>query len=152
MGLKLTKNPLPPLSEKQFVQLTEDEVSAHVLEHGPNAFRGPARKATFNAAVDGILDTCREISDTRGVEYRDSWALENQVTLFQDSTFEMLDHTPAKYAPSRWKRLNTMASMIDVKLSRLAGEYKADTYIDLINYIAAYAGLRAEYEAPTTNT
>jgi len=106
------------------------------------------KKHTFNRGVDTILGECIAISDQRGGEYADTWDLKNINTpatghvLRMKGTFngedEMLD--------KRWRRLLVMAALIDVKLSRLLGEYKEDTFIDLINYSACFADLMRDWK------
>jgi len=90
----------------------------------------------FNAAVNETLDRARAISDQRGDEYLDSWALENIHTPFSDCVDRMLDAPPSIVDVER--RLRLIAALIDVKISRLLGPWKDDTGIDLINYVAAF--------------
>ena len=108
-------------------------------------------KATFNRCVDLTLEECTSISNQRGGEYADSWALENQSTLFFDHVFRLLSQLASPLISSNpelekeEKRLLILASLVDVKLSRLLGGYKRDTYVDLINYVSALAQLLREY-------
>lgn len=98
----------------------------------------------FNVAVDSTLAGCQAISNQRGGEYQDTWALENQVSTFTDSVlrrFGITGLTPEQ------KRLLIIAALVDVKDSRLLGPYKADSVIDGINYRAAFAHWMAEYQA-----
>lgn len=104
----------------------------------------PVAKHAFNAACDTTLDRCQGIGAQRGGEYLDSWAVENQVTTF-------LNHVLAlpvlKGREREYKRLLMVAALCDVKDSRMSGPWKTDTVDDGINYRAAFASWRDEYEA-----
>jgi hypothetical protein len=101
--------------------------------------------AAFNRAVNETLDLARSVSDERGDEYGDTWALENQFTPFGD-------HVDSLAAPpnldKEFARLNMVAALIDVKISRMRGPWQADTVNDLINYLAAFRTWRDDFEAP----
>lgn len=100
---------------------------------------------TFNRAADDMISRANAISHGRAGEYSDSWSLENLQTPWLDNLLR--SHTnPPEFLQRQFKRLVIMASMLDIKLSRLAGPWKDDTAIDSINYLAAYAGLRNEFE------
>lgn len=111
------------------------------------------RKAAFNAAVDDILGGALQISDQRGGEYADSWALENQQTRFLDMvTGEILAPKGGQTRPvgsefftKEEKRLIMVASLCDVKMSRMLGGFKGDTLDDLINYVAALRKWLGDY-------
>jgi hypothetical protein len=109
----------------------------------------PAKKATFNRAVDEAFARCTAVSNQRGGEYADSWAVENQVTSFLDHTIDILNKHDN--APQNWsdegKRLIMLACLCDVKISRMQGGWKLDTLEDLLNYTAAFATLSQEYIA-----
>jgi hypothetical protein len=99
-------------------------------------------KQSFDHACETTLNKCRAIAEQRGGEYRDSWALENQHFPFSDMVRGVIrdpDHPEDK-------RIASAAMMCDVKLSRLAGGYKADTLMDLINYLASLTYWLEEYE------
>jgi hypothetical protein len=87
----------------------------------------------FNAAVDEVLGKAQAISNERGGQYQDSWALENQQTPFIDNALRVLG-LPAMTREQ--KRILMLASLSDVKISRMLGPYKADTVEDLLNYLA----------------
>jgi len=107
-------------------------------------------KATFNAAAEETLAKALEICTQRGTEYQDSWATENLKTPFLDNLVAALrpqvDSRGEVFYSSAEKRLIVLASLCDVKLSRLTGAYKEDTAVDLINYVAAYNALRLAYD------
>ena len=97
----------------------------------------------FERTADATLDEVRGIYAQRGGEYADSWALPNMVATFTQ-------HTLAAFGVNLTDeqiRLLVMAALIDVKDSRLAGPWKADSVVDGIAYRAAYTQLRVEYEA-----
>lgn len=98
-------------------------------------------KPTFEAAADRTLDDVRAIYASRGGEYADSWALENQVSTFTDATLRAFGLT---LSPEQM-RLLQLAALIDVKDARLGGPWKADSMLDGIAYRAAYTALREEY-------
>ena len=100
-------------------------------------------KPVFNAAVDASLAKCQAISSQRGGEYLDSWALENQVNTFVRAT---LREFGVELNPEQM-RLLTMAALVDVKESRMGGEFKEDTHVDGINYRGAYLDLMIQYRA-----
>jgi hypothetical protein len=106
-------------------------------------------KATFNRAVDDAFEKAQAISNQRGGEYQDSWAIANQSTHFLNATLRLIDTTEGYPNPTliskEAKRLIMLASMCDVKISRMLGPYKADTFEDLLNYLAAFMSLSTEY-------
>lgn len=107
-------------------------------------------KATFNAAAEETINKALAVCDQRGGEYNDSWALEHIKTPFLDNTLDYLTREPYERPvfDARDKRLIVLASLIDVKISRLVGPYKEDSSVDLINYVAAYNTLRLLHEQP----
>jgi hypothetical protein len=105
-------------------------------------------KPTFTKAALETLDECRAIVDQRAGEYEDSWATANQVTPFLDNMLKTFNVTLTK----EQKRLVLLASMCDVKVSRLVGPFKTDTVVDLINYSAALASLHDEYKTDSEAT
>ena len=108
----------------------------HLMGPGPDV-----SVHTFNRCVNTILKRAIEISDQRGGEYLDTWALENVHTPFGDHVDSFRPTCPS----DEWKRLRTLASLIDVKISRMGGPWKDDTTLDLINYLAAFTQLANEY-------
>jgi hypothetical protein len=115
----------------------------------------PVAKHTFNRAVDQAFAASQAISNQRGGEYQDSWATENQSAHFLDATLRLIDATEDLYAlgdiSKEAKRLLMLASLCDVKVSRMLGSWKDDTYDDLLNYLAAYTTLAKEYKANRTS-
>jgi len=96
---------------------------------------------TFDRCVTDTLNEALAVCEQRSGEYRDSWDTEHLHTPVLDNLMGDLG-----FAFTREEmRLIALASMIDIKLSRLVGPYKRDTLIDLINYTACYAQLREEY-------
>jgi hypothetical protein len=100
-------------------------------------------KPTFERTADATLEQVRAIYSARGQEYADSWALENLVTTYLDSTLAMMGLTNV---PAEVKRLLQLACLVDVKDSRMGGPWKSDSAIDGIAYRASYTALREEYE------
>jgi hypothetical protein len=107
----------------------------------------PVATHTFNRSVDATLAECQAISDQRGGEYQDTWALENLHAPFTRHTLRALGGAGYQFSNEQI-RLLVLAALIDVKDSRMLGPWKADTVIDGINYRAAYAELRRLYEEP----
>lgn len=99
--------------------------------------------AAFNEAAIVTLDKSRAVCEQRGNEYQDSWSLENLKTPNLDMVLRHLQQT---FTPEE-KRLLVIASLCDVKLSRLVGGYKSDTYEDAINYFAALRTWMEQYLA-----
>ena len=104
----------------------------------------PVSKHTFNAAVDEALAECAGISNQRGGEYDDTWALDNQISTFLDATLKACG---VGNLTAEQKRLILLAALIDVKDTRMLGPFKPDTLLDGLNYRAAYLSLRRKYEA-----
>jgi hypothetical protein len=92
---------------------------------------------TFNRAALSTLNESLAILDQRGGEYQDSWATENMQSPFLNNIFREFGVTLDK----EQTRLVMLAALCDVKLSRLAGPWKRDTAVDLINYLGALAQL-----------
>lgn len=98
----------------------------------------------FESGISAILGDSVKVSEQRGGEYGDSWALDNLVTTFTRSTLESF----GLHLSDEQVRLLQMASLIDVKDARLIGPYKEDSVVDGINYRAVFAYLRRLYDAP----
>lgn len=120
-----------------------------------NGAASTAPKAAFNAAVESTLKGALNLSDQRGGEYSDSWAIDNQHTPFQDAVHRLIVAVSGNdewaLMPNEERRLCTVAALCDVKLSRLIGGYKHDTLDDLINYVAALRGWVSDYLGTTAN-
>lgn len=106
---------------------------------------GPTAKPhphTFNRAALTTIGRATTICNQRADEYKDSWDLANLRMVFLDA---ILDRFGVNLSPEQ-KRLVIMSSLCDVKLSRVAGPFKTDTYDDNINYTGALCELRREWE------
>jgi hypothetical protein len=121
------------------------KATTHMTGLGPwsLANKAAANAPTFTKAVRETLAEATSVLDQRSGEYLDSWSLDNQSTPFLDN---VLSGFGVSVTPEQ-KRLVLLASLCDVKLSRLTGPWKQDTAIDLVNYTAALAALRGQYEA-----
>lgn len=107
----------------------------------------PTSQHTFNVAAMETLNESIKICEQRAGEYLDSWSLENLRTPYLDSIWNRLFPMSEEFKfPKAIKRLIIMASMCDIKLSRMSGSFREDTYIDLNNYNSAFCALRKEYE------
>lgn len=103
----------------------------------------PVSKHAFNAAMETTLNRSLAIGAQRGGEYLDSWHVDNQVTTFLNHVLAL----PVVLGREReYKRLVMVASLVDVKDSRMSGPWKSDTTDDGINYRAAFTTWRDEYE------
>lgn len=92
------------------------------------------------------LNESIKICEQRAGEYLDSWSLENLRTPYLDSLQYHISRCSNITCYPLLKRLIIMASMCDIKLSRMSGPFKEDTYIDLNNYNSAFCALRKECE------
>jgi hypothetical protein len=87
----------------------------------------------FGSHAGSGLKQANEILEQRGEEYADSWG--EPITIFLDAVLREIPEP--KTVEER--RLLMLASLCDVKLSRIrSGAFKADSYLDLINYVAAF--------------
>lgn len=92
----------------------------------------------FDKAMQTVLGSALETATQRGVEYADSWALVSQHTPHIDMVINHLIDLDARFLQRKYaKRILMLASLCDVKLSRLGGGFKEDTLVDLVNYQAA---------------
>jgi hypothetical protein len=109
---------------------------------------------TFNKAALETINKAIGICNQRADEYLDSWCIENLRTPYLDSLQPLIiEFYSGRISQdiltfARLKRLIIMASMCDIKLSRMSGPFKEDTYIDLTNYNGAFCTLRKEFEKP----
>ena len=107
----------------------------------------------FNRAVDASVARTQAISGQRGETYQDTWSEANLRTSFLDATLRSIaeqqghhgaDIELAALMPVE-RRLIVVASLCDVKLSRLIGEWKQDHVDDLENYAGAWNTWMGEY-------
>ena len=95
---------------------------------------------TFERAMNTTLDECKTIGIQRGLEYSDSWSLDNQVSVF---TGAVLREAGIPFDAELMRKIQ-LAALSDVKLQRIAsGSVKRDSFIDGINYISALADFLA---------
>jgi hypothetical protein len=105
------------------------------------------QEPTFERLAGEILAEATSTFTQRGQEYRDSWDYSNLATPFLDFVYQYIATRQLPAASQQSKRLVAAASLCDVKLSRVVGGYKKDTFVDLINYIAFLTGAIEELEA-----
>lgn len=89
---------------------------------------------TFETFALETLNKATAIYNERGAQYADSWDLAVLQTPFTNLVVDCAAH----YDVLAYKRLLACAALCDVKLSRIGGGFKEDTFIDLINYIAFF--------------
>ena len=99
-------------------------------------------RPTFEASADETLAVVRAIYAQRGDEYSDTWSIPNQVATFTEATLRRFGISLG----ADEIRLLQLATLIDVKGSRLIGAWKADSVDDAIAYMAVYRALREKYE------
>lgn len=97
----------------------------------------------FDDALDSMLGECRAIGLARGGEYRDTWHLANIVTTHTAGILRTIgeDRSPEAL------RLVLLSALVDVKASRIVagGDYKRDSFVDGVNYLAVLGELLGEY-------
>lgn len=103
--------------------------------------------AVFEDDSREILNEALALGQTRGAEYQDTWSIENQHPLFTSMTRNLTAGDPSRDAD----RLVRAASLVDTKISRIVcgGEFKRDSYVDLINYLALLAKRHEAYDRGT---
>lgn len=125
--------------------MTQDEYE-RALAGQTNVPLANPKPAEFNRAAGESLVRADELCEERGGQYLDSWALSNQYAPFTDQVRREIGPNRSLTTLSlEERRLLRAAEQCDTKLSRLLGPYKGDTYIDLINYIAALRTWMDEY-------
>jgi hypothetical protein len=111
----------------------------------------PKKKATFEEAMNNVLGAALALGAQRGQEYADSWAKGNLSTAFlnhvQRTFIAKRGNVPWVFGKFEEDRITLLASLCDVKLSRLTGPFKEDTFVDLINYVAVLLQMLKEYDA-----
>jgi hypothetical protein len=96
---------------------------------------------TFDDNLLAEIKECAALGVGRGGEYEDSWAIENMVRVFTDCVLRITGNDRGDEAV----RLLQLASLCDVKLSRLGGAFKMDTWHDGVNYQLVLAALTRNY-------
>ena len=99
----------------------------------------PPPPPLFTTAANVVLAECKALYDQRNEEYSDSLADGNLVKIFSTATLKHLTKKNIDLTSDAGMRVIQLASIIDVKLSRMQGGYKADTSRDSINYEAVWA-------------
>lgn len=99
-------------------------------------------KPTFERCADTTLEKVRATYAERGQEYADSWSEECLVTTFTAATLRAFG---LELSPEQMRLLQA-AALVDVKDSRMAGAFKADSVIDGVAYRACWLTLMEEYE------
>jgi hypothetical protein len=100
----------------------------------------------FEEGATKTLARVQSIYAGRGVEYADSWSEEFQPPGFVDRMRDIVGSDRSRIA----NRLVRLAGLVDTKISRIVagGEYKQDSYDDLIAYLALLADLHGQYASP----
>ena len=98
---------------------------------------------TFERTADETIERSQAIYKQRGVQYSDTWALENLTTAV---TRSVLQRFGIQGLRADELRLLLLAALIDVKDSRLIGGWNPDSLYDGIAYRASFTTLRDEYE------
>lgn len=112
--------------------------------HGSTGTNLPkVHQHAFNKAADATRKDAGEICDQRGEEYMDSWALENVYAPRIRAVMKLIG--VERELTREELRLIMAAGLVDVKTSRWGGEFKYDTPVDEINYLAALAQWMKEY-------
>jgi hypothetical protein len=100
--------------------------------------------AVFETGAHRTLTDVFQTFNARGVEYGDSWSVENQVPGFVDAMREVVGEDRSRDA----NRLIRAAGLVDTKISRITsgGPFKRDSYVDLVAYLAHLCDLHEQYE------
>jgi len=99
----------------------------------------------FPSAARATMDKCSAVFAQREGEYKDTWALENQVTTMLDHVLKVIGMDGIC---KEEKRLILVAALCDVKDSRMIGDYKEDSHLDAINYRMTLAKWLDDYVNP----
>jgi hypothetical protein len=106
----------------------------------------PAKQEpAFPSAARATMEKCSSVFAQREGEYKDTWALENQVTTMLDHVLKVIDIGEMS---TEEKRLVLVAALCDVKDSRMIGDYKEDSHLDAINYRMTLAKWLDDYVNP----
>lgn len=94
----------------------------------------------FNDAVNEINGEIMAVMNGRGEQYGDSWGEDgrfvNTRQAYAAVSHLLNNHIVAGSEITIAIRLIAIAAMVDVKINRMVGGYKEDTFIDLANYSA----------------
>ena len=94
----------------------------------------PKIHGLFGQNAIPVLDECLTVLKQRGSEYSDTWLLCQWFTMKAVAKSLGLELTQDQ------ARKLTAAAFVDMKYYRLAGGYKEDSLVDLINYAANLIG------------
>tara|TARA_S200002703_G_scaffold17339_2_gene14338 strand:- start:23278 stop:23790 length:513 start_codon:yes stop_codon:yes gene_type:complete len=96
------------------------------------------KQAFFLRNTTRILNKCQKLADERGAEYDT-----NKDSFMEAPTIFLTQVENRPWAKPKDKQVATrLAVLADVKVQRiLSGKAKEDSYLDLINYLAALTGL-----------
>lgn len=98
---------------------------------------------TFTRTADATLTRARAVYAQRGDAYGDTWALPNLHTELTEYVLNLRRDTDYK----AWLRLLMLATLCDVKESRIQGGGNIDDHlIDHINYKASFTEHLREFE------
>jgi len=109
-------------------------------------------KGWFNDATTEIQAEVTAVMEQRGGEYCDSWGqgeFHNTWQAVKDCVSNwgliLINAKARKIAV----RMVALAAMVDVKIARMGGGYKEDTFIDLNNYNLGLVKARREFKQMT---
>ena len=133
---------------RELLQHTPPKQGRIMLDEKKDA--APQDHGLFNKLATAGRDAAAAICEQRGAEYRDSWGECQWLTLravLEEATARVFTRESGfvvRLLPLDACRALALAAMVDIKIARFGGGYKADTCDDLVNYIAA---LRSQMDA-----
>ncbi len=98
----------------------------------------------FEENVNAALETSTKIFKDRGVSYTDTWR--NGEWNAVRATQKRIQKKNGLFWEDEDYRTIVAAALVDVKIARLAGEYKEDTAVDLINYLSNWVSQMRKIE------
>src|SRR6266478_3418441 len=98
----------------------------------------------FEENATETLEACISIFRDRGKGYTDTWR--NGTWNAVKATRSVIGHRT--FWTDEDYRTIVAAALVDVKIARLAGEYKEDTSLDLINYLANWVSQMKKIAPP----